>query len=109
MLESIFIILLIIGIIIFLLGVADDAVAYYGISLIIFLVLAGEAFNVSVPYIIATSTTNFTKGSHVYQEYGLSALCSIFIFVDLIMLILHWFHKRRMKRGDVPYVPPGMR
>ena len=103
MIVSLFVILLVIAVIIFILGMKDDAVAYQGISLILFLVLAGQSFSITIPF-LSSSDTVVEK---TYTEYGLSAFCVVFIFIDLVFLVLHWFNIRKMKRGDVPYVPPG--
>ena len=103
MIVSLFIILLVIAVILFILGMKDDAIAYQGISLILFLVLAGQSFYITVPFLNSADVIV----EKTYTEYGLSAFCIVFIMIDLVFLILHWFHSRKMKRGDVPYVPPG--
>ena len=105
MIVSLFVILLVVAVILFILGMKDDAVAYQGISLILFLILAGQSLYLEVPFLNSADVIV----SETYQEYGLSAFCGIFIFVDVIFLILHFMHGRKMKRGEVPYVPPGMK
>jgi hypothetical protein len=103
MIVSLFVILLVIAVILFILGMKDDAIAYEGISLILFLVLTGQSFYITVPFLNSADIVI----EKTYTEYGLSAFCLIFVFIDVIFLILHWFSIRKMKRGDVPYVPPG--
>jgi hypothetical protein len=103
MLESMFILLFVIAIIIFLLGIKEDIIAYYIISLVMFLVLFISALGIEIPYIIASNTTTFTEGSHVYQEGGLSALCLIFVFIDIVMMLLHWLEGRKRSQG--PAIP----
>jgi hypothetical protein len=103
MIVSLYIIMLVIAVILFMKGMDDDAVYYQGISLILFLVLAGLSFYVTIPMMDPTGTII----EHRYIELGLSAFCSVFVFVDIIWLITSWFDFRKMKRGDVPYVPPG--
>jgi len=105
MIVSLFVILLVVAVILFILGMKDDAVAYQGISLILFLVLAGQSFYITVPFLNSADVVV----EKTYTEYGLSAFCIVFIMIDLIFLILHWFHRSKMKRGDIPYVPPAMR
>jgi len=103
MIVSLFIILLVIAVILFILGMKDDAIAYEGISLILFLVLAAQSFFITVPFLNSADVIV----EKTYQEFGLSAFCVVFIMIDLVFLMLHWFGIRKMKRGDLPYVPPG--
>jgi hypothetical protein len=103
MLESIFILLFVIAIIIFLLGIKEDIIAYYVVSLVIFLVLFISALGIEIPYIIASNTTTYTTGSHVYSEGGISALCLIFVFIDAIMMLVHWLDLRKKRQG--PAIP----
>ena len=106
MIVSLYIVLLVIGVLIFLKGMDDDAIGYMGISLIMFLLLSALAFYVTVP--IADPATS-TIVDHRYIEYGLVAICPMFCIFDLIFMILHFMNASKMKRGDIPYVPPAMR
>ena len=105
MMISLFIILLLIAVLLFIKGADDDAIAYYGISLVMFLLLTGLSFYITIP--MADPATS-TIVEHRYIEYGLVAICPMFCFIDIIMMIMHMMHGRRMKKGEIPYVPPGL-
>lgn len=104
MIVSAFLVTLVLAVLIFMKGIDDDAIAYMGISLVLFLILTASAFYITVPFIDSTDTIT----EHRYIEYAFVAVCPSFVFIDLLMMILHFMHGRKMKRGDIPYVPPGL-
>jgi hypothetical protein len=104
MMISLFIILFLAAILIFIKGMDDDAVAYQGISLVMFLVIAGLSFYITIPM---QDPATSTIVEHRYIEWSILPISLGFVFIDLVWLITHWFDFRKMKRGDVPYVPPG--
>lgn len=103
MIVELYVMLFIISIIIFILGIRDDAIAYQAISAIMFMLLTGLAFYITIPLMDPTGTVV----EHRYIEWGLVAICPVFVFINLVMMMIHWFSVRKMKRGELPYVPPG--
>ena len=74
-----------------ILAVETDGIAYIGMGLIMWLVLFVQSIWVDVPYVVAYivgGEINITESSHVYSEFGVSALCLGFIFIHVLWLIL---------------------
>jgi len=92
MLDSVFALLFVAALIIWILSINLKSIVFNFVSLISWLVLMVQALYIEVPYHItitnATSIVEATTGAHVYNEYGLSALCLGFVFINLITLIL---------------------
>ena len=101
MVATIFVALLIVAFIMFVIGVREDEEQSQGVSLILFLVLSGQALYITVPFVDSSGTDI----SLTYAEYGLSAFCLVFVFIDIVMLVMGFFERMRSRRGDVPYVP----
>jgi len=103
MLESLFIMLFIAGLILTILGAlrweeAGD-LFFWGFSFIIFITLMAQSIYIEVPYIAATNSTNYTLGNQQHMEMGVGALCLGFVIMDVIALILVLTAWRDKKHG----------
>ena len=105
MIESLFIMMFIVGLIIFLLGIKEDSIIYQIISMFLFLILVGQSIYITVPFIAATNATNYTILEHQYLEPGLGAFCLVFVLTDVILIVVEFMDLRRRKRG--PMIPGG--
>lgn len=105
MIISLFILLFIVGIIIFLIGEEKESIVYQMISMIVFIVLFAQSLYISIPFIAVTNATNYTVSEHTYSEYGLSILCLIFVFADILLVIIEFMDRRKKRIG--PYIPGG--
>ena len=82
MIESGFIIMLVLGFILFLMALFEDSnifrrMIFSGISLIVFMILFAQSFYIEIP----GSTTT-------YSELGIQAMCLAFIFINIIVMFL---------------------
>jgi len=106
MIVSLFIVLLVIGVIVFILGVKDDNIVYQFISMILFLVLFAQSIYITVPFLAATDATVYTIVEKQYIEPGLGAFCLIFVFTDVVLLVVEFVDRRKKKQG--PHIPGGL-
>ena len=86
MLDSIFIVLLIVGFLLTLISHEEESVVYSMLALIIWLVLFVQSL-----WIVDV-------GGTVYNEFGLSAICLGFTLVNLIslvMFVLDWLERKK--------------
>lgn len=92
MLDSIFILLFVVAFVIWILSLFEKSIIFNMISLMMWLTLMLNSLYIEIPYHVALSNTtaiiNITTGAHVYNEYGISALCLGFIFVNLVTLFI---------------------
>ena len=94
MIESVFITLIALAFVLFILGIEKDNIVYKGLNMILWITLMVQATWIQVP------------GIDEYMELGFSAFCMAFIFIDIILLILHFMdlgwirkHSQRQWRG----------
>ena len=102
MIEDIFIMLFILAFIMFLLGIIRESIAFTGINLILFLILALESMSIQIPYILGNYTVNRTGFIHK-SEFGLSAFCLVFVFIDVLILVIEYTDLIKRKQG--PAIP----
>ena len=99
MLDSVFITVLVIAVILQIITVYEKSLVFAMLSLIFWISLMASALGIEVPYVIGnnnvTGGVNITTGSHVYAEPGMSALCLAFIMVNVILIIVYFMEFRR--------------
>ena len=89
MLESIFILLFIIAVVLMIIAIFEKSVVFSMLSLIIFLVLMAGSLDIQIPYNVYNETANFTtEAFHRVQDFGVNALIFAFIIIDLIWAII---------------------
>jgi len=92
MLDSIYALLFVTALIIWILSMYQKSIIFNFVSLITWIVLMANSLYIEVPYHItitnSTSIVSATTGAHIYNEIGLSALCLAFIFINLLTLFL---------------------
>lgn len=86
-LDSIFIALLFMSLIIQLVSFYNKSIAFTITALMMWLVVFVQSLWIEVPYAVSTPS-GVTTGTYTFQEYGLSALSLAFVFIDVVMLIL---------------------
>jgi len=91
MLESIFIIMLIAGIILFLISIETEAYALALMSGVIWLFNLANSLYIEVP-VTATTTATFS-------DLGTNALCLMFAIVSIILAINFWMHSSIQPNG----------
>ena len=83
MIFGLLIVIMCIGFLMFLLGLYEEAVwrrmVYSGTSLMFFLIIVAEAMMIEIPR------------DTVYAEYGVSALCWVFIFINMMVMFITVF------------------
>lgn len=94
MLDSLFVIFLIITVIFQIIAVYEKSIIFTMSSLIFWLVLMANSLFIEVPYTVGylndTGDINIISQSHSYTDYGLSALCLIFVFVNILLMIMNY-------------------
>jgi len=86
MLDSIFIVLLIVGFLLTLISHEEESMIYSMLALVIWLVLFVQSL-----WIVDV-------GGTVYNEFGLSAICLGFVLVNLVSLVmftLDWLERKK--------------
>jgi len=86
MIESIFLILIGMAFILFILGIELTSTIYSGTSLILWVLIMAQSLYIHVP------------GDTAYQEYGLNAFALVFIFINIIWIIIMYMTKQSKKR-----------
>lgn len=104
MLDSVFIAVFIVTVVIQLVGVYEKSIVFNMISMMFWLTLMLNSLWIEVPYWAwienATGGINVSTGSHVYHEFGLSALFLTFIFMDIILIIVYYMDWKR--KSEIP-------
>ena len=85
MILDIFMLWIIIGIILFVLGIELENIIYNMISLVIFIIIFAQSFWIEVPGIID------------YTDNTTSAISLIFIFINLIWMIVQFLNLKKIK------------
>ena len=103
MILSIFITMLIIGIIFFILAIYWEAWPLNILDIIWFLILTATTLNIEIPYTLqpAINDTTLINGSmYLYstQEWGLSALLLVFVFINIPLAIYYFSGKTLMEK-----------
>ena len=84
MLESIFIIMLIVGILLFLISIENESYAFGIMSAITWMFNLANSLNIEINDGTATVGT---------QDYGLNAFCILFIFLSIVVTINFWINR----------------
>jgi nucleoside recognition membrane protein YjiH len=84
MLESIFIIMLIIGILLFLISIENESYAFGIMSAITWVFNLANSLNIEINDGATTVGT---------QDYGLNAFCILFILLSIIMAVNFWIQR----------------
>ena len=85
MLESIFIVIVMMAFILFVLAVFDENVIFAATSFLLWMIIFAQSFYIEVPC------------DTYYTEYGLNAISLAFIFINLIwMLVLHFDWQKKL-------------
>lgn len=104
MLDDLFVIFLVVTVVFQIIAVYEKSVIFTMTSLIFWMVLMANSLYIEVPYTIGylNDTGNLTiiTRSHVYSDYGMSALCLIFIFVNIFLMIMNYTEWR--EEGEMP-------
>ena len=106
MIISLFAILFVVGVLIFILGIKEESVVYQMISMILFIILMAQSLYITVPFMAATNATNYTIREKTYMEPGLSAFCLAFIFCDIVLVVIEYLAYRKRRGG--PVLPSGL-
>lgn len=93
MIESVYIVTLIFGILFFILGYEDfknrdDPTIYSGISIVIWLIVFVDSFAVQVP------------GIAIYQVSPINAIAMIFFSLNILLIIIHMIRKPLEERNE---------
>ena len=103
MLESVFIMLFISGIVVTLFAIdrwdGDGDLALWGISFIIFIVLFAQSIYVEVPWIAATNASNYTLGNQQHMEMPVMVISLGIVIIDAIAIFLSLVAWRDKKKG----------
>ena len=103
MLESIFIMLFVSGIVTTLFAIdrweEDGDLALWGISFVIFIVLFAQSIYIEVPWIASSSATNYTTGNQQHIEMSVMAICLGIVIIDVIAIFLSLVAWRDKKKG----------
>ena len=92
MLDSIFLVLFIGSFLLTVLGEREDSVGYNMMALVIWVVLFVQSLWIQ------------DVAGNVYNEFGLSAICLGFVFVNLFFVLDYFFDFRKARQG--PARPP---
>ena len=105
MLENIFVVVWITGIIFTILAIKsyqddDSNIFYWGLSFALFMILFANstAFFIQTPFIAATNATNYTTGYQQTNDPGLGMICLGIAFIDVIGLI-DWALAFRLRKN----------
>jgi len=91
MIISMFIGLFIIGILLTIYAIENDSIIFSLIGVILWLVLMAESLNIQSLYYNSSGVAGFLQK----PEYGLSALCLVFVFLNLIYALALQFDWRK--------------
>ena len=105
MIDSIFIALYIVAVIIWILGIERKTLTYTGISFILFLILWAQSIYIEVPFIAVTSSSDYTTGTQQHLDPAVGASCWAFIIIDLLIFIYYFLGWWRRRRGEEPALP----
>lgn len=105
MLDNIFITLYIVGFIAFILAIEKRNITYAGASLVLYLILYAQSIYIEVPWIVATSTTDYATGTQQHLDPAVGASCWLFIIINILMLLYHFLGFWRRRRGEEPAMP----
>lgn len=98
MIDSIYIMLYIVGLILFILGIDKQSITYIGASMIMYLILWVQSVYIEIPFIAVTNATNYTTGNQQHLDPAVGASCWIFIIIDI--LFIFWYFLVRKEEGD---------
>ena len=105
MIESIFITLYIVGLILFILGVENKNLTYTGCSFVIYLICWVQSVYIEVPWIAVTSSSDYTTGTQQHLDAAVGASCWLFIIIDVLIFVYYFLGFWRRRRGDEPAMP----
>lgn len=105
MIDSIYIMLYMVGFLSFVLAVETKTITYAGVSLTLYLICWVQAIYIEVPWIAVTNATNYTTGNQQHLDSATSASCWIFIIFDILILLYHFLGFWRKRRGEEPAMP----
>jgi hypothetical protein len=93
MIESVFLTMLSIGFVSFVLGIERDNLIYYLVSILMWIVVLASHVFIQVPII-----------DDAFYEMGLLPVSLGFIFINIILIITHYFEFSGLKknRGNSP-------
>lgn len=98
MIESIYLALFIIGVLLTLYSIKIESKVYCILGVIIWLILLVESLNIQTFYIAYTFNGTDYNSTIAYMqksEWGLSAFCLAFIFINIIYALVLQFDWRR--------------
>lgn len=105
MIESIFITLYIVGLILFILGIENKNLTYSGCSFVIYLICWVQSVYIEVPWIAVTSSSDYTTGTQQHLDAAVGASCWLFIIIDVLIFVYYFLGFWRRRRGDEPAMP----
>lgn len=100
MLEVIYGIVFIMSCLFFLIAIYEESLIFSFISLVFWIYLFVQSLWIEVPYefgVYSGGTWTIEEGSHVYNEWGLSVLCLIFIFISIIFSVVYFMDWRNSR------------
>ncbi|RLF62130.1 MAG: hypothetical protein DRN16_02390 [Thermoplasmata archaeon] len=91
MIVSLYIVLFIIGVLLTIYAVENDSIIFCLINVVLWLVLMAESLNIQSLYYDTNGVAGFLQKS----EWGISAFCLVFIFLNLIYALALQFDWRK--------------
>ena len=92
MIESLYITLVVIGILLTVYSIIREAKWFFLINLVLWLILMAESYNVQTFYVVhgynLTHIYNITTGYAQKTELGMSAFSLAFVFINLIFFLV---------------------
>jgi len=96
MFESIFIAILLVGIIMMILAIYEESIILSSLSILMFFLLAASSMNIEMPYAVANATSDVAiTGTYSIFDEALSIVSFAFIFINIILIIK--FYKNIIK------------
>jgi len=105
MIESIFITLYIVGLILFILGIENKNLTYTGCSFVVYIICWAQSIFIEVPWIAVTSSTDYTLGTQQHLDAAAGASCWLFIIIDVLIFFYYFLGFWRRRRGEEPAMP----
>lgn len=90
MLESVFIMMMAMGFVLFILAIFEESIVFSATSLLMWIMVLAGVVYIEVP----------GAGDSTYSETGLVGIALAFIFINIIWLIIQYLNFQ--KRGNIP-------
>lgn len=105
MIDSIYITMYIVALLLFILGIEKKNLTYTGTSLVMYLILWAQSIYIEIPFIAVSSATNYTIGSQQHLDPAVGASCWLFIIIDVLIMLYYFLGWWQRRRGEEPAMP----